>query len=391
MFTILKKIFIKNYDNTNLETVRNKYGVLASVFGCIINFILFIIKLLVGILSNSISIIGDAINNLTDMGSSIISFFGFKISSKPADKEHPFGHQRVEYITSLIVSIIIIVVGIELFSNSIEKIINKSEVTYSILTIVILVISILIKLYLALVNKNIGKKINSLTLKATSRDSLNDCIATFFILISTILSLLFNINIDGYIGILVSLFIIYSGISLVKETISPLIGEKVDVDLINNVLNLVYEKKEILGVHDVIAHSYGPTKIFMSLHAEVDSKSDILKIHDVIDNIEFAVKDKYNVSLVIHMDPIVLDCDITNEYKEKIANHLQTIDTKLSFHDFRCVIADNHINIIFDIVKNKECKMSEEEIKKSVNDLLIDNKVKINLIISFDEEFSTSF
>lgn len=385
MFSILKKIFIKN--DCDNESTRIKYGILTSIYGCFINFILFVIKLILGITSSSVSIIGDAINNLTDMGSSVISFFGFKISSKPADKDHPFGHQRVEYITSLIVSIIIIVVGIEVFSSSLMKIIDKEEIFYSNLTIIILSISIIVKLYLAFINKFIGKKINSLTLKATYKDSLMDCIATFFILVSVVISMVFDINIDGYIGIFVSLLILYNGIMLVKETISPLIGEKVDIDLITNVLITVKDKKEILGVHDVIAHSYGSNNIFMSLHAEVNANSNILEIHDVIDNIEYEVKEKHNVSLVIHMDPLVLDCEITNNLKNKITIHLKELDDMLTFHDFRCIIGETHINVLFDIVKNKDCKLSETDIKKSLNNLLINEKVKINLMIAFDEEF----
>lgn len=379
----------KQIDYNNQE-IRTKYGTATSIFGCVINLLLFIAKLFFGLLSNSISIITDAINNLTDMGSSIISFIGFKISNKPADKEHPFGHQRVEYITSLIISIIIIVVGIELFSSSISKIINKEETVYSTITIIILIISIILKIVLFFVNNIISKKINSLTLKTTAKDSLYDCIATLLILISAIISISFNINIDGYIGVLLSIFIIVNGILLVKETMSPLIGEKVDTELVAKIVKLVKNKKEVLGVHDIVAHSYGPTKIFMSLHVEVDSNSNLLEIHNVIDNVELEVKDLYCVSLVIHMDPVVLDCDITNNYKTLVDGYLSSLNCGITFHDFRCVTTDICTNIIFDVVLNSDCTYSKEQILKSLNNILVSPEVNVKLIVCFDEDFSTS-
>ncbi len=254
---MLRKIFIKDYKNFNNDKVKVQHGIYCSVLGVVLNLLLFIIKMVAGILSNSISVIGDAINNLTDMGSSIISFFGFKISSKPADKDHPYGHQRVEYITGLIISVLIIVVGVQLLINSITKIINNDIAVYTNLTLIILSVSILIKLYLSFVNFSTSKKINSLTLKASAKDSLNDVISTFIILISAIVAMLFNLNIDGYMGVLVSLFICYSGINLLRETVGPLIGEKVDSQKINDVLLCIKSNDIILGVHDLMCHSYG--------------------------------------------------------------------------------------------------------------------------------------
>ncbi len=388
MINILRRLFIKDYKNTADEVVRIKHGVLASIFGIIMNLILFIIKFIVGILSNSISIIGDAINNLTDMGSSVISFIGFKLSSKPADKEHPYGHQRIEYITSFIISVIIIVVGIELLTTSISKIVNKEIVSYNIVTIVILVVSIILKLYLSFFNKIIGKQINSMSLIASSKDALNDVISTFVILISAIVSILFKINIDGIMGVLVSLFILYSGIILVKETIDPLIGEKVDSNLVKEILKEIENNENIIGYHDLMCHSYGPTKIFMSIHAEVDSSKNILFLHEVIDQIEYDIKSKYGVELVIHMDPTDLNCETTNYYKKEVSLILKKISTELSFHDFRTVIGEKNINILFDIVLPFDLKIKKEEIIDILNCELENDKVNIKLIISFDNDFT---
>ncbi|MFI3252655.1 MAG: cation diffusion facilitator family transporter [bacterium] len=372
------------------DNVREKKGITASIIGCIVNFILFLIKLIIGLFSNSISVIGDAINNLTDMGSAVVSLLGFKISSKPADKEHPFGHQRAEYIAGLIISIVIIVVGIEVFSNSIQKIINNDNTNYSYVTVIVLIVSIILKVMLAIYNFKIGKKINSITLIATAKDSLNDVISTTVILISAIVSLLFKVNIDGYVGVFVSLFILYSGICLVKETVNPLLGEKVSNDLIIEITKFINSNDNILGVHDVVAHMYGPNNIFMSLHAEVDATKNILDIHTVIDNIEFEIKNKYNVSLVIHMDPVDLNCNVTSDYRKKISSHLKSINEYISFHDFRCVISTTHINILFDVVTPFDSKIDSEIILKSLNNLLKDEKVKVNLIINFEHDFSTN-
>lgn len=388
MLFLIKKIFIKS-NNTKDASVRVKYGVVASIFSLIINIFLFIIKLIVGLISNSISIIGDSINNLTDMGSSIISFFGFKLSSKPADEDHPYGHQRIEYITSFIISMVVIVVSVQLMITSINKVVTKEVAEYNYITLIVLVVSVIIKFYLSIFNSKIAKEINSTTLKASSKDSLNDCISTIVILISAILSIIYDINIDGYMGILVAIFILYSGISLAKETISPLIGEKTDAELIKKIINEIKTYEEILGIHDLLCHSYGPTKIFMSLHAEVNSNSDIVKIHEVIDNIELIIKTKYNVILVIHMDPISVDCSITNKYKEIVDKFLKEKYSELSFHDFRIVNGESHINILFDIVKPIKSKINNNVVKEELISLLSTNEVKINLIISFEENFST--
>lgn len=388
MIKILRKMFIKNHDDIKSEEVRMQHGVFASIFGIILNLLLFVLKLIFGILSNSISIIGDAINNLTDLGSSIITFIGFKLSNKPADEEHPYGHQRIEYITSLIISIIIIVVGIELFSTSITKIINNDQANYSYVTLIVLIISLFAKLYLAYFNKSIGKTINSNALLAVGKDAINDVVSTFFILISAVLSILFNLNLDGIMGIVVACFICFSGISLVKETIDPLIGEKVDNELVKKILQEIDSEENILGYHDVMCHCYGPTKIFMSLHAEVDSSKDIIFLHEIIDNIELLIKQKYNIELVIHMDPCDLSCERTKEYKAKVKEILAGISSKLSFHDFRIINGEKTLNLIFDVVVPHSLQVKKEDIINTLNYELKNDEVNIKLIISIDSDFT---
>ncbi len=388
MVTLFRKLFIKKYSNTSEQTVREKHGFLASIVSLLLNLILVVIKLCVGLLSNSISIIGDAVNNIADMLSGIISLFGFKISSKPADKDHPFGHQRMEYVSSLIISIVIIVVSIEVFSSSINKIIYSTTTTYSYITIIVLIISILLKLYLSYFNFKISKLINSLSLKAVAKDSRNDAISTFVILISTIISMILNINLDGYMGVIVAIFIFISGINMVRETVSVLIGEAADKELVDKILKDINNEEYILGIHDVMCHTYGPTKIFMSLHAEVDSSLNILFIHEIIDNVEFLIKEKYGVHLVIHMDPVNSNCDTTNDYKDKVISIVKELSPLLNIHDFRAVIAEGHINLVFDISKPYDLKLEEEFIESKLDCLLNTTKVKVNLIIRFISDFS---
>ena len=286
MVNFLAKLFIKDYKNVENEKVRENYGTLSGVFGIITNLILVVIKVIIGLLSASISIIADAINNLSDMGSSLLTIIGFKISSKPADKDHPYGHQRVEYIISLIIAMIIAFVGLELLTTSIDKIINPDVIKVEVITFIILGVAIVLKGLQGLFYLSASKKIDSLSLKASAKDSINDCISTSAVLIGTIISKTTGYNVDGIVGILVSGFIIYSAIMLIKETMSPLIGEKPDPELIEKVTRTVLSYPKVLGIHDVITHLYGPSKVFISLHAEVDANDNVLVSHDLIDNIE---------------------------------------------------------------------------------------------------------
>ena len=387
MVNFLAKLFIKDYRNIESEKVRNKYGVLAGVFGIISNFILFVIKIIIGLISASISIIADAINNLSDMGSSLLTLVGFKISGKPADKDHPFGHQRIEYIIGLIIAMLIIFIGFELFTTSIDKLINPVESSMTIPVLIILVIAIIFKFLQGLFYSSVAKKINSIALKASSKDSMNDVISTSFVLLGALLSYFFTYNFDGIFGIVVSGLIIITGIKLVKEGIDPLIGEKPDKDLMNKVISKVLSYDGVLGIHDLMAHMYGPQKCFVSLHVEVDSKVDVLLSHDLIDNIEKEVKEELNVELVIHMDPIETNNETLMEYVKILKEVVSEIDDSIRFHDVRLVIGETHKNLIFDLLVSFEFKYTDEELISLVKTKIREKDPIINCVIQIDKDY----
>ena len=387
MVNFLAKIFIKDYNNIESDKVRAKYGVLAGIFGIVTNFVLFIIKLIIGLISASISIIADAINNLSDMGSSLLTLVGFKISGKPADKDHPFGHQRIEYIIGLIISMFIIFIGYELFTSSIDKLINPVESNMTIPVLIILVFAIIFKLLQGLFYSSVAKKINSIALKASSKDSMNDVISTSFVLLGALLSYFFPYNFDGIFGIVVSGLIIITGIKLVKEGIDPLIGEKPDKDLLDKVVNKVLSYEGVLGIHDLMAHMYGPQKCFISLHVEVDSQVNVLKSHDLIDNIEKEVREQLNVELVIHMDPIETNNETLIEYVSLLKEVVNEIDKSIKFHDVRLVIGETHKNLIFDLLVSFEFKYTDEELINLVTSKLREKDSIINCVIQIDKDY----
>lgn len=384
---LLRKLFIKNYKDLENLKVRNSHGVLASVVGIVSNLILFGAKMFIGVVSFSFSIISDSINNLVDMSSSFISLFGFKISSKPADKDHPYGHQRVEYITALIISVAVIAIAIELIIQSIENIINSNIATFSIVTFIILGISILIKVWQGFFYLKVSKLTKSLSLKANAIDSFCDVISTTAVLVSSLLSYFLNWNIDSYVAIAVGLFIIFNGVKMLLESANPLIGESVDKDVVNKITEEVLSYDGILGVHDVIAHSYGPSSMFMSAHLEVDAKIDILSSHDLVDCIEEHIKTKYKIFFVAHMDPIDLSNPETLRLKSIADNKLKEISSELTLHDFRVVYGNTHTNILFDVVIPFEFKVSQDDIVKQIENCYFSNEHKYNLIINFDHPY----
>ncbi len=390
MTNLLRKLFIKNYKDVENSKVREQHGLLAGIVGIIFNTLLFSGKLIVGFISSSISVIGDAINNLSDLGSSIITVFGFKISSKPADEDHPFGHERVEYIAGLVISIIIIVIGVQLISSSVSKIIDGGRTTYDLFTYIILGASIVIKIFLALFNYKLSKEINSLTLKASSKDCINDVIATSVILISVIIGNFMDINIDGYMGVVVGLFIIFSGTRMIKDTVDPLIGSSADKELVNKIKGVIKQNSVVIGLHDIICHSYGPTKLYMTAHIEVASDSDLVLVHDEIDNIERDVYEKFNVHLVIHIDPICTSCETTNKLKVLTAEVISSLPGKIEFYDFRIVDGATHINVIMDILKPHKYELSEGEVSKEIAKYLNSNyseKKEIRVVINYNSSF----
>ena len=384
MLFLLRKIFINDYKNIGNDGVRVKHAHLASIFGVITNVFLFIVKLVFGIISSSISLIADAINNLSDTSNSIVSLVGFKLSSKPADKEHPYGHQRIEYLTGLVISIVIVVLGINLLWQSIDRIINHVSGVFTLTTFIILGAAILIKIYQSYFNYRIAKLINSITLKATALDSLLDVLATTGILVSGLLNHFYGLEIDGYIGTAVSLFISYSGIKMIKETVNPLIGSPPDNHLVKKIMKDILSFPEVLGVHDLRVHSYGPTKMFMSLHIEVDVKMDLLSSHQLTDNIEVFIKDKYNIELVTHLDPIDLDDEEALEVKNKIETYLSLISSELSFHDFRLVEEKKKKLAIFELVVPFDFKLSNKQILNKLKELVKKDKLEVNLVVSFE-------
>ena len=390
MVTFLRKLFIKNYRNVEDEKVREKHGVLASITGIVINTTLFVIKLLIGIFTASISIISDALNNMTDFGSSIVSLLGFKLAGKDADKEHPYGHQRIEYITGMITSFIIILVAGLLIYNSILTLVNQdSSTSYSIWAFVILGISILLKLVLGFIYSGLGKAINSVALKANRQDSFNDAISTSIVLIASIIQYFFVDLwwLDSSVSLLVALFILYSGIKMIKETASPLIGEVPDLNLIQTIVKDIKSYDGVLDVHDVMFHSYGPTKTFMMCHVEVDGYKDMFKSHDLIDNIEKEISNKYKILLTIHMDPVDTKSEEIPKLHEIISKTLQNLDKNLSFHDLRVVTGPTHTNVIFDVAIPIGVKENKLTITKTLRDEIYKYDSKYILVINFDDNY----
>ncbi len=347
---ILFKIFIKDKDNIKDQSVRNSYGVFGGAVGIILNIILFAAKLFAGLITGSVGIAADALNNLSDAGSSIITLIGFKMSGRPADYDHPFGHGRGEYISGLFVAFLILLMGVELAKTSVGKIFNPIAVDFKLVSIIILVLSIALKLWMYFFNMKIAKKIDSTSMTATAKDSLSDTLSTSAVLAGVLISKYFEINLDGYIGLLMSVIILYTGYKTIKEAISPLLGVAPDKELVEEIEKTVTDCDDIIGMHDLIIHNYGPTRFMMSVHAEVPSDCDILKIHDKIDLVEKQLSEKFGCDAVIHLDPIETNNEVITKTKKIVENIVSEIDVRLSIHDFRMVTGDTHTNVIFDVV-----------------------------------------
>ena len=383
MSDFLLRVFIKDSDYTNIKT-KEQVGTLSSIVGILCNIFLFVLKFFIGTISSSISIISDGFNNLSDCMGCIVTLFGYKMAAKPADKDHPFGHGRIEYVTSLIIAFVIVIVGIELFKGAVDKILNPVDVEFSYFIIISLIFSILLKLWMGLFNTNLGKKCKSSTMLATAQDSFSDTIATIAALISVIASQFTTLPVDGFIGIIVSLFVMNAGYGIIKNTIDVLIGKSADADLVNNICELIKNKEEILGIHDMIIHSYGSNTLIGSAHVEVRSDSDFVKIHDIVDCIETDIYEQYKVIMTIHMDPVEHDNQLVNELKTKLNTILEKMDIGLSFHDFRVVAGNTHTNIIFDVVVPFECCLNDIDIKDILDDKFNDSSTKYYLVVTFD-------
>lgn len=370
MITLFAKRWIPNYQDTKDPQVRRSYGVLCGAVGIFLNTILCAAKLFAGILTGSIAITADAFNNLSDAGSSVITLFGFKLAGQKPDPEHPFGHGRIEYISGLIVSLIILLMGLELGKTSIQKILHPEPVSVQLLSIGILLFSILVKVYMAFYNRSIGKRIQSTALSATAADSLSDCLSTGMVLLCTIISYFTNWNIDGWAGLGVTCFILFTGYHAAKETISPLLGQPPAQELVEQIEQIILSHSEILGIHDMIVHDYGPGRMFISVHAEVPATGDILALHDTIDNAERELAEQLGCIASIHMDPIATDDKLTVETREKVIALVHAYDTRLSIHDFRMVAGPTHTNVIFDIVVPYQYDRPDQDVKRSIQELI---------------------
>lgn len=372
MIGLISKLFIKNHTDYESPSVRRAYGILCGTVGIFLNILLFAGKYIAGTLSGSIAIAADAFNNIADAGSSLITMLGFKLAGQKPDSEHPFGHGRIEYISGLIVAIAIIMMGFELFKSSLDKILHPQTVEFSTVSVIILVCSIALKLYMLFYNMRIGNRISSSAMKATGLDSLSDCVATSMVLISTLIAHFFKINIDGWCGALVALFVLGSGIAAVKDTIQPLLGQAPDPALIEEIEEIVLSYPGITSLHDVVVHDYGPGRLMITLHAEmpVNDTSDIFEMHDVIDNAERRLKTELSCNATIHLDPVADDDELTNRLKNKTIELISGIDSTLSIHDFRVVPGPTHINLIFDMIVPYGFHIPDEKLKHMINDAM---------------------
>lgn len=383
----LVRRFIKNYQDTKDANVRTSIGKLSGIVGIFSNLFLFVIKFVIGTIVHSVSIQADGVNNLTDAGSNIISILSFHLANKPADKDHPFGHERTETIASLFVGILILVLGFETAKESISKVIHPGSIDFRIASVIILLISIIVKFWMYAYNKKLSKTYDSSLLEATALDSISDVCGTTAVLVSTLLSPVLHFNLDGYMGIVVSGIILYGAYGLLRDMINSLIGEAPDPELVHNIVDMIMAHPAILGVHDMMLHNYGPNKIFASAHVEVDSSKDIFETHDHIDNIEREVKENMNIDLVLHMDPVKVNDLETESYRAKVVEAIHQIDPKWGFHDFRIVSGPTHVNLVFDLVIPFEEKYTQEEIEEMLLKH-IDSDKKIYLVLTIDHPYA---
>lgn len=383
----LVRRFIKNYQDTKDANVRTSIGKLSGIVGIFSNLFLFVIKFVIGTIVHSVSIQADGVNNLTDAGSNIISILSFHLANKPADKDHPFGHERTETIASLFVGILILVLGFETAKESISKVIHPGSIDFRIASVIILLISIIVKFWMYAYNKKLSKTYDSSLLEATALDSISDVCGTTAVLVSTLLSPVLHFNLDGYMGIVVSGIILYGAYGLLRDMINSLIGEAPDPELVHNIVDMIMAHPAILGVHDMMLHNYGPNKIFASAHVEVDSSKDIFETHDHIDNIEREVKENMNIDLVLHMDPVKVNDPETELYRAKVVEAIHQIDPKWGFHDFRIVSGPTHVNLVFDLVIPFEEKYAQEEIEAMLLKHIQSDK-KIYFVLTIDHPYA---
>lgn len=388
MTDLLVRLFVKDADRVGDRAVRTRYGNLGSITGIVCNLILFVIKLITGTVTGAFSIVADGFNNLSDMGSSLITLLGFKLAAKPADKDHPFGHGRLEYVSAFIVSALILLVGFELFKGSVEKILAPETPATDLLTVIVLAVSILIKLWMALFNRKIGTRIQSESLRATAQDSLNDCISTGAVLIAVLILRFFGLNLDAWVGLAVSLFILWSGFRSVKDTLDPLLGVPPEKEEIEAIRALVDAVPCSLGLHDLIVHNYGPGRVFCSLHIEVPNTVDILECHEQVDKCEKDIFEQLGIEAVIHTDPVAVNDPLVNELRDVFINILLAIDPALKCHDFRIVKGKQRTNVIFDVVLPPDAAMTPEDLKTEIARRAAAHDPRLVTVITVDRDYT---
>ncbi|HOB82378.1 MAG TPA: cation diffusion facilitator family transporter [Peptococcaceae bacterium] len=381
----------QDYDKESINLhdtdLRERYGKISSFVGIFVNVFLFAIKLFIGRLFHSVAVTADAVNNLSDAGSSVISLVSFKLAGMPADKEHPFGHERIEYLASSVVGFLIIMLGVELLKTSFEKILHPDEIVFSMLTVGVLLFSIVVKFFLYFFNMRLGKRFNSSVMKATAVDSLSDVLATSSVLLSTVVSPLIGLQLDGYMGVAVSILIMISGINILREMLDTLLGEKPAAELVERIENAIKKYDGVLGVHDLVIHSYGPRRFFATAHVEVDAKNDVLASHDLIDNIEREVEEQLNIHLVLHMDPLTMDDPDVNRWREMTKEIVAEVNESLSMHDFRVVKGVTHTNLIFDVVVPYQCQKNDRQVIEEITQKIQAQGENLFPVITIDRSY----
>lgn len=388
MTNFLVRKFVKNYKNTADNNVRTAYGKFSGIVGIVCNAVLFIGKIIAGTLSGSVAITADAVNNLSDASSSVISLFGFKLASRPADEEHPYGHGRYEYLSGLMVAVFIMVIGVELFKNSVGKILHPEHVEFSLLSAGVLVFSILLKLWMMFFNKKIGALINSKTLKATAMDSRNDVVTTSAVLVAAAISHFTGVELDGWMGVAVAAFIMYSGFGLVRDTIDPMLGKAPDEEQVDSIRKKILSYKGVLGTHDLMVHDYGPGRQFASVHVEMAAEDDVIENHDVIDNIERDFLKNDGLHMVVHFDPISTKDSLVNELRTWISEQIKHLDSRLTIHDLRIVKGTTHTNVIFDCVVPHDMEIGEKEIKKFAANIVAEKYPNYYTVVTIDHSYA---
>ena len=387
MIEFLARVFIRHRDTLSPSALRQAYGQLCGAVGIGLNLLLFAGKLFAGTISGSIAITADAFNNLSDAGSSVVTLLGFRLAGRKPDPEHPFGHGRMEYISGLAVAGLILLMGVELGKSSLKKILSPEEIVSSPLVLAILAVSVAVKLYMFYYNRSIGKKIKSAAMSATATDSLSDAVSTTAVLIATLVGQFTGLNIDGWVGLLVALFILFSAYKAAKETLSPLLGQTPDPEFVDRIEQIVLSYPEVLNIHDLIVHDYGPGRMMISLHAEVSADGDLLQLHDVIDNAEHRLKKELGCMAVIHMDPIITNDAHTDALRMAVAEKVKSIDPRLTIHDFRTVSGPTHTNLIFDVVVPYDVKLTADEVRRRIGALVKELDENYFAVVQVDNSY----